>query len=305
MSERALLPRRDPGPHERRVEVRSQADLLALPPGVLPVLRGDAVFAVGHGSAAVALDEVRVCAVEGAGVRAGDRADVHAWEGGGVAADGAVQVTLGRGGRAWVVSDAARLSCRPAPSGMVTGAAEADLEAVLHGRSTAWVEGGRLVAGGGARVEATGRAVLVLDSTVAGRDVEGRQVQLEQGPPLQAPDLDAELAGHLAVQRDRPGPPPRPDRLVLAPWPPADVTELLEPVVTALEHTGARRDGSWEPSRTGLTLRVRGAADWAGVRERLAVPSSIALWDGPDGPRVVTDLGVEVRVLPAGLLSRL
>lgn len=301
----ALLPRRDSGTQAGWVEVRSQDELLALPAGALPVLRGDAVYALGHGSAAVALDAVRVCAVEGARVRAGDHADVHVWEGGAVAADGAVQVTVGRGGRAWVVSDTARLACRPAPAGMVTELADADLEAVLHGRSTAWVEGGRLIAGGGAHVDATGRAVLVLDSTVAGRDVEGRQVVLEQGPLLAPPDLDAVLDAHRAGEVARRVPTPLPDRLVLAPWTPADPTELLEPVVVALEQTGARRDGGWGPSRTGSTLRMRGRADWAGVRERLSVPSCIALWDGPDGPRVVTDVGVEVRIAPAGLLSRL
>lgn len=280
MSERALLPRRDPGPHQGRVEVRSQAELLALPPGVLPVLRGDAVFAVGAGVLVLARDDVRVCGVEGAGIRASDRARIQVWEGAAVAGDGDVDVTVGPGGRAWVVSDSARVTCRPAPSGVLVDEQTADLHAVVHGRSDVWVSGGRVTAGGGAHVSATGRATLVLDRTVRGRNSDGRQVETRSCPELAPPDLAAELTRHVGAA---PWPPVAQDRRVLLPWlaPGAEATTLLEPVLEALAATGARRAGSWERSAGGWRIDVRGRLDWRAVQERLAIPSAIGRWDGP------------------------
>jgi hypothetical protein len=284
-------------------EVHDQDELLALPPGVLPVLRGDAVFAVGAGALVLARDDVRVCGVEGAGIRASDRARIQVWEGAAVAGDGAVDITVGPGGRAWVVSDVARVTCRPAPSGVVIDEQTADLQAVVYGRSDVSVIGGQLTAGGGAQVTAAGRATLVLDRTVRGRNLDGRHVLTRGCPELAAPDLTAELTRHVgaAVWRPVAG-----DRLVLLPWlaPGAEATTLLEPVLEALAATGARRAGSWEPSAGGWTIDVRGRLDWQAVQARLAIPPAVSRWDGPNGPRILTDLGVEVRVLAGGLVSR-
>lgn len=303
-----LVPRRDASGGDlvtaEQLEVRDHDALLALPAGVLPVLRGDAAFAVGAGALVLARDDVRVCGVEGAAVRAGDRAVVEVWEGAAVAADGAVRVTVGAGGRAWVASDSARVTCRPGPAGLPVEEQEADLEAVVQGRSTVLVEGGRVRVTAGATVTASGSATVAVDSSVRTDVLEGRAVRLHDepaGPPL---DLDAELRRHLA-ERSRPA--VRADRQVLLPWPTpgAAPEELLAPLLEALEATGARQLGGWERGAGPRSVDVRGPVDWPAVLALLALPSSVALRRQADGQRVVTDLDAQIRVREGGLLSRL
>ena len=171
-----------------QVEVQDQQALLAVPVGMLPVLRGSGAFALGSGAPARARDDVRVCVVEGGGVLAGERAHVQVWEGGAVAGEGAIDVTVGRGGRAWVVSDAATVRCRPGPQGLEVDETAADLEAVVHGTSDVYVEGGTVTAGGGARVRATGRATLVVDRSTTGRSPDSRFVQRRAVGMLAPPD---------------------------------------------------------------------------------------------------------------------